>query len=383
MQVFNVYFKLIKKCIPIYIIYFLAFILLIFVKSNQSKEIYNEDYKITVGIINDDVTDKFAMNLATYLEKYCDINLIDNKADLSDRIYYGNINAIIGIPYGFLEDLLEDNIPKINVQAMDESEISLQLNALISHYINSFNEYRRYDNELSVDDIFKHLQNKLLNSEVSKKNNLDDTYVDKIIIAEIFNLSGYILIGCLFVTVGTVINIYHDSHLKKRITISLLQDRLMYGQLFLGNFIFTLCLDIILIIISYLFARNSINIFVMIRYSLNIFTFSISALTLSYFFAMLYNKKKELIYFIMIPVVIAFISGVFITQDNLRKIVLHVGSFNPLYWFVKNNNTILELSNIENMKENNTLINMVIQLLFSGVFFVLSSLLIKERRERN
>lgn len=382
MQVFNIYFKLLKKCIPIYIIYIFAFILLLLVKTNQNKEEYKEDYITKVAIINNDITDIFAKNLAIYLEKYSNPYIVSSKADLDDSIYYGNINAIINIPYGFMEDLIEDTSPKINVKTIEENEISLQLNALISHYINSFNEYRKYDNELSADKIFEQLQNKLLSSEVSKKITLDDNYTDNKLIAEFFNVSGYILIGCLFITVGTVINIYHDSHIKKRIFISLLQDREMYGQLFLGNFIFTICLDIILIIISYLFTRNSIGIFVMIRYSLNIFVYSISALALNYFFAILCDKMKKLIYFIF-PLVLAFISGVVVTQDNLREIVLHIGSFNPLYWFVKNNNEILEISNNKNMTEYNIVINMIIQFLFAGVFFVLSSLLIKERRERD
>jgi ABC-2 type transport system permease protein len=384
MQVFNMYFKLLKKCIPIYLVYGLVFVLLLFVKVRENRDEYSQDYKMAVSIINNDVSDKFADNLKMYLEKYCDFYYMDNsKIDLDDSIYYHNIDAIISIPYGFMEGMLNGDSPRIDVVTMEDNEISLQLNGLVSHYINTFSQYKEYNKDLSVDTIFLQLKDKLFQSEVSEKNSLYDTYLENKLILEFFNVSGYILFGCLFVTVGTIINIFHDDHIKKRIDISLLQNKQMYGQIFLGNLIFTLCLDLIFIVISLLFAKNNPNLIIIVKYCFNIAVYSLSALALNYFFAILYDKKKNLMYFVITPIILAFISGVFVSQDNLREIVLQIGSFNPLYWFIKNNNEIFESSNIIMRKENNIFVNIVIQLLFAGVFFVLSSLLIKERRDRD
>lgn len=384
MQIFNMYFKLINKCIPIYFLYGVVFILLLIVKIGENKDKYNQDYKMVVGIINNDVTDTFADNMKLYLEKYCDIYYMGtSKYDLDDNLYYDNIDAIINIPYGFMEGLLNDVIQKPNIETLEDNEISLQLNGLISHYINTLHEYLEHNKEINMDKIFSQLNDVLLQSEVSETNILNSNYAENKLMSEFFHVAGYILIGCLFVTVGTVINIFHDTYIKKRIDVSLLENNQMHGQILLGNLIFTLCLDAILITVGFFYTKNNLNFIVLVKYSLNIAVYSLSALALNYFFAILYEKKKSLMYFVLIPIILAFISGVFVPQDNLREIVLHIGSFNPLYWFVKNNNEIFKTSNILIGKENNIFENMMIQLLFAGVFFVLSCLLIKERKERD
>lgn len=384
MQIFNMYFKLIKKCIPIYFLYGVVFILLLIVKIGENQEKYNQDYKIAVGIINNDVTDVFTDNLQVYLEKYCDIYYMGtSRYDLDDNLYYHNIDAIINIPYGFMEGLLTEDIQKPNIETIDNNEINLQLNSLVNHYINTLYQYLENSKEMSTEKIFLDLNDVLLRSEVSETKIVNSKYIENKLMSEFFNIAGYILMGCLFVTVGTVFNIFHDTYIKKRIDVSLLENNQMHGQILLGNLIFTLCLDVVLIAVGFFYTKNNLNFIVLLKYSLNIAVYSLSALALNYFLAILYEKKKSLVYFILIPIIFAFISGVFVSQNNLRDIILHIGSFNPLYWFVKNNNQIFQSSNILIGKNNNIFEITLIQLLFTGVFFVLTSLLMKERKDRD
>jgi len=75
-----------------------------------------------------------------------------------------------------------------------------------------------------------------------------------------------------------------------------------------------------------------------------------------------------------------FISGVFVPQELLGETVLKIASFTPTYWYVKSNNTI---ANIPNMQMINTLpifINILIIIGFTLTFLAISLVLVKQKR---
>ncbi|MFP4661668.1 MAG: hypothetical protein ACLFPF_05715 [Halanaerobiales bacterium] len=79
----------------------------------------------------------------------------------------------------------------------------------------------------------------------------------------------------------------------------------------------------------------------------------------------------------------SFISGLFVPQFLLGKTVLSIASFTPNYWYVKSNNSIVKLAELDIASLAPIFINMSIVFGFALAVLSITLVLIKQKRMSN
>jgi ABC-2 type transport system permease protein len=78
-----------------------------------------------------------------------------------------------------------------------------------------------------------------------------------------------------------------------------------------------------------------------------------------------------------------FISGVFVPQAFLGKTVIRIASFTPNYWYVKSNNSIVNISNFSMENLAPIFLNMFIVAGFAVAVLTVTLVVIKQKRVSN
>ena len=79
----------------------------------------------------------------------------------------------------------------------------------------------------------------------------------------------------------------------------------------------------------------------------------------------------------------SFISGVFVPQALLGDTVKAIASFTPNYWYVKSNNTIAGMVNVNMENLSPIFVNMLIMMGFAAVMLVMTMFVVRRNRMSN
>lgn len=354
MQVFKVYFKILKKQMVSILIYgalFLGITIMMMgslIKENTKQ--FNLE-KTRVLVVNNDGQNSFLDGFLKYMEKYVTFEEVENTEEArSDALFYRKVLYIMTIPEGFTKAFLSGEKVSMQKQTIPDSTESLSVDNAINNYFNAATIYRKYSKELNSDELNTYVEQSL--DKVSKvsfdvvqendlvaSNSFNNTY---------FNYLGYIIIICFIIGVSTVMLSFHSVDIRRRLHAAPVTERSTNIQLILANFAFVMCYLLVFLIAGYLcnpYRRVNTNL---VLYWINAFFFALTALSLSYLVGISVKSKKAIAAIsTALSLSLAFLSGVFVPQEFLGATVLKVASFTPSYWFVRANNAILGLTSFK------------------------------------
>jgi ABC-2 type transport system permease protein len=117
---------------------------------------------------------------------------------------------------------------------------------------------------------------------------------------------------------------------------------------------------------------------------INALAFTIAALSISYLVGLLIkNRNAQSAAANVLSLGLCFTSGVFVPQELLSEKALTIASFNPVYWYVKANNTIGSLSNFSFNNLSSVLTYILIELGFAIAIFSVVLVIGKQKRITN
>lgn len=385
MQVFKLYFKLLKSVsIPLFIYIGIFSIFIYMLSVNNSKNSFQfQQEKIETAIINYDEDSLLVQGLFDYLEEYCNfVDVGDSDKELDDALFFRRVEYILTIPYEFGGDFITGKDVVVDKKTVPDAVYATTVDQAINNYFNTARIYINSVPNITEEELVSSIKNDLnvvshVEIDSIKKDTNQFDFMNYY-----FNTSAYIILACCLLGISMVMLSFHNKYIRRRNVVAPISIKNLNIQLIEGNFIFVLCFDIFLILISYLLIPDKYLNGNVILYWINVIVYSISALSISYLVAMLVKSKKanSAISYVL-PLGLSFISGAFVPQSLLGDTVLKLGSFTPMYWFVKGNNTIAALTsyNLNNMKP--IVLYMAIQVGFAITLFSVSLVVSKNRRQ--
>lgn len=388
MQVYKAFFKIILKNLSQIIIYFVVFIGITTILASSSPNTVATDFteaKVNIVLINHDTNSKLVEGLRKHLSQNANIKDIpDDTQKLQDALFFREVEYILRIPMGFTEGLLSEKHIQIEKTVVPNSTSGIYIDNIINKYLNTVRTYNNSIEDLTEEELISYVEKDLSKkTDVKIKSSVEETFlIEKR--AHFFNYMAYTLFSVLILGVSSVMIVFNDTELKRRNLCSPIQLKAMSFQLILGNITyaviawFTLILMSFIMYGSYMFTAKGLLLI------LNSFIFTLAVLSISFLIGNSIKSKNAMSAAANVfSLGSCFISGVFVPQDLMSNTVLKIASFTPNYWFVKANNSISGLNNINMTNLKPIFMSMLIVIGFALAMLAVSLVVIKQKRVSN
>lgn len=378
MTVFNNYFKIVKKYVPIIIIYTVIFSLIGILATSS---IGNEATSFTaskpnVAIINHDEDSIFINSFTEYLEETTNIkDLEDDEESLRDALFYAEVDYILIIPKGYTEDFMSLESPKIDTMTVPNSYDAKYTEMLLNRFLNISAVYRAsgMDEEAIAKNVKVDLEKK---SDITMMNKYDTTGLEAA--GYYYNYTNYTYIAICVYIVGLILHSFNNTNIRRRNLIGTFSYKKVNRQLFAGNLCLALLIWLLFVVISFvlypevMFSSHGILLIT------NFLMFCFTTLSIGFLIGTLLKSREAMDGIVnVLALGSSFICGAFVPQELLGDFVISISKIFPSYWFIKNNNTITRLSSFDFSSLQPIFVNMFVVLIFGIVFFIITNVVSK------
>ncbi len=383
MQVFKIFYKIVpRKFLGIFIIYTAIFvgIMSFFSKSGFTQvEDAFELSEVKISVINEDKT-----TLANGLESYInDISKpVDIKKDddnIKDALFYRETEFIVIIPEGFQNNFATSNNINIQTISVPDSTSSEYAKTIIDRYLNTAKVYILADPEMPIEEINENVLN-----DISMKTNV--SLLNRVATNDLsnfntyFNFLSYILITMLISMVGRIMLIFNNKEIKMRNYCAPISSKNYNYQLISSNLLIAVIIWVIFVVLAFIINDTTFN-HNSFLFIVNSFFLTILCLSISFLVSTFATKKSIDPIGNSLSLGLSFLGGSFIPQTLLSDQLKTIGIFNPIYWYVKVNDTIGNLSSITHTSLQPIIYGIMVQLAFTFAFLAIALVITKQKRE--
>lgn len=366
MRVFKNYFKLAAGHKFAIILYSLIFGLLLIFSTRSVKRDFYVSVKPDI-YINDEAETDLSRALVAYLDKNTMIREMDEDL-VEDKLFYQMINAAVVIPKDF------DQTRKLDFKNAPNDMYGMAVKENINQFLNQVASYERagFEKAQAIDFTSKDLDKKIKVDlkDKSKVKNKDDSLF-------YFNFLNYLILSQVILIVSTIVKLYKKSTIAMRNEVSAMPKARMNLELILGHIVtgvgvWLFYVILFALIYKYDFKASHTNLMI-----LNSLVFTITVVAMAVMLANLIGNENVMAAIMqVVGLGSSFLCGAFVPQEFLSKTALNIGKILPSYYYIKNNNML-----IENPTLGTILPNMRVMLAFALVF-VLMSLFIRPKAKR-
>lgn len=378
MQVFSVFFKILRENIPTLIIYFVITFVsaIMFVKVGVMNTTTIEEVKPSI-VIENKSDSEYAKGLENYLQKKCNVSNIDEDA-IEDAIYYRQISYVLYIPEDFESQLLSGEAIDLDMKSIPSIADSYLAKQHVEAYLATLQNNIRYSGsddakaivKMSADDLKDEVEVTLMNKKGKEQ------------VQFYLNFLCYTFCSCLIGGIGYAMYVLNKRAIKRRNVVAPLTNMSMNIQQLLAFIVYALFLGVVAVVFAYLIFPSGMSEAFAPYMILNVFVSLVPALGLAYMIGTLITSLEvQNGVSNVLCLILAFMGGCFVPQEYMSEALLKAGTFTPNYWFVKANNALYELQifDFEHLKSIYTY--MGIQILFGVVFFMIALIYSKQRRK--
>lgn len=388
MQVFKVYFKIIKANMgqmSIYLIVFLSISLIYSMSATTKTEESFSQTKTNVAFINLDDNTALLKGFKGYLSKNANfIDIENNEEKLQDALFFRNVDYIVTIPKGFTQNFLKGKPLELQKTIVPNSTTRIYVDMAINKYFNMARVYVNNMPGITEENLVK---------EVSKGSSLETSVQLKSFGVKIqnngfavasFNYLAYALFSVLIMGVSSISMVFNNKNLNRRNLCSPMKNRSFNLQLIMGNLVFALATYGVMAGLGFILNREHMMSYNGLLLCINALVFTIAALSISYLVGLLIkNRSAQSAVANVLALGFSFISGVFVPQQFLSDKAIAIASFTPTYWYVKANNIIGALSNFSFDNLLPIFTYMLIELGFALAIFSVALVVSKQNRITN
>lgn len=250
---------------------------------------------------------------------------------------------------------------------------------LLSRYIKVANIYQKsIDNEEELISKIDETLSKQSKVEITSK--LDTDSLAKATFY--YNFASYSILACLVYVICLILSSFKNIKIQKRTIISSTNYKKINRQLLLSNCLFSIILWGIYVLLSFILIGDIMISKQGIIYLANSFIFTICATSIALFIGNLVSNKNAINGIVnVIALGSSFLCGAFVPMEWLPDSVLKIAHTLPSYYYISSNEALktLEVFNFETMKP--ILTNMIVILLFSVVFIILTNRVSKRKQK--
>ena len=334
--------------------------------------------KPKILVINNDKDTKITNNLIKYIKKNSDkIDIKDNEEAIEDALFYEDIHYIVYIPKNYTKDFLNHKNPKLDIKKKDNYYASLS-EQIITRYLKVANIYNKTIN--NEDELISKINNTLKKeAKVEVTTKLDTNKLAK---ADFYyNFTAYSVLASLVYIICIVLSSFKNEKIRKRTSISSMNYKKHNRQLLISNSLFSLFIWIFYVVISFILVGNIMSTAQGIIYIINLALFIIAATSLAFLLGNIINNKNVVSSVInVIAIGSSFLCGVFVPVEYLPTSVINMGKILPTYYYVNSNNIVMTLEKVNFNTLKPVINNMIIMIIFSIVFVILTNIISNRKR---
>ncbi|AKL96544.1 ABC-type multidrug transport system, permease component [Clostridium aceticum] len=383
MQVFKAFSKIVpKKFLGVFIIYTIIFVgLAIFFSRSGLPQMEDafELSKVRVSVINEDNT-ALANGLENYINKIArPVEIEMDEESIKDALFFRQTEFIVMIPKGFQDSFTSSNYQKINTMSVPDSASSEYAKTLIDRYLNTARLYISTYPEISFEEVHE----KVL-TDISTEVNV--SFLDRIAgnsmsnLNAYFNFLSYILIAMLISMVGRIMLIFNNKEIKMRNYCAPISIKSYNFQLILGNLSLAFIIWLLFVALAFIINKGTLNQTGSFLFIVNSFVLTILCLSISFLVTTFATKNSIDPIGNCLSLGLSFLGGSFVPQALLSDTLRTIGTFNPIFWYVKVNDAIGDLTNITQSTLQPIIYGILVQLAFTVAFLAIALVVIKQRR---
>lgn len=362
MQVFNTFFKIVKKQLPSFIIYFGIFgVLIVFMSSMGTGNNAYKESRMDIAIFNNDGSAK-AYYLEQYLSEIHDVMMIeDDEETIQDYLYFQVLDYVLYIDEGF----------KLTNIKRPGSTTGVYVDNAIANFDKTYDSYilAGYRDGEAFEKTIQAMDTEDLVS-------LRGESGGKPVIFYFYLYITYILIALLINTLAPVIIALNRKEVKERSMISPFSDKKRNAQIIGGSVLFSVGIWLVMNLLSLIVCGGALFDGNNIYYLLNSVCYLIISVSVVCIVAN-FNLNSEAISMIsnIVSLSLSFLSGVFVPMEIFGDTMMKIAKCTPTYWYVRGCYNISE-----NLINGETFMYMGVQMLFALAFFVVSLVISKRMR---
>ncbi len=385
MQVFKLGLKIIRKNIPMMMIYvavFLGITITFSFASTKQQAASFADQKASVAFFSAEST-PLVDGLKKELSKSADfVKIKDDPEAIQDALYFESVTYVVRIPKGFTEQFMQGKDVRVEKITLPNSVYNAYVDLAVNRYLNTARIYLKNDAGISQQDLVARLGSDLSRgAKVSTAGGAGPSAGNVGFTSFYFIYLAYVLPLVMIFGIANVMEVYNDRDLSRRNFCSPLSAMRYNLQFILASCVFSLAAWAILLIPCAVIGRKDFFTANSAAMVLNSFALLLCASAFAFLLGSLVKGRDSISaaanVFALGP---CFIGGVFIPQKYLNDTVLRIASFTPAYWYVTATNRISELTHVNISSLSSFLYCMLVELGFAAAFLALGLVIGKKRR---
>lgn len=389
MQVFKLYFKLLKSNKWVIIMYFAIFLAVALVISdaqsvdgNNNQEAMKEEI-LTITIIDED-KESFGDALKEYFSNGNDI--VDMEYDeqkILDELYWRKLDYALVIPKGFEESLLDENVEDMELKCMKvpgyfdanffESELSLYTSKLTSLLKAGYSMEEAQQQLLDLQDE----QTKVELATFVNVNQNDKSTTFLAYVPYLFITLGMNGIGLILLT-------FNAPLVKARMECSSTTMKTRIAGLIGGILLYGALLMIAVVVVVAIVSKGSILTDARFPYFLiNMLGMLLFSLSLGFFTGTI-AKNQDVVNGLVnvLSIGLCFLGGVFVPYEFFGDAVLKVAKFVPTYWYAVTNTKIGAMTEMTSGLANDIFWQVGLVFGYALVIFAVTIVIIANKRKQ-
>lgn len=350
MQVFKLYFKILKTMLGQVLMYIGIFTGISVLLFNQQKNNDPFDYKeasLKISIVDNDnsaASQALSKNLTASNEL---IELPDYESDtIQDELYNRNVSNVIIIPNGFSDALIKNeagdmitvyNLPGTMMASIVTNNINNYIKTLRANLVS-----RQYVSEADMKECIS-----LTDTALTKKADVEITsHIDTklSLIRDLYRYLAYLFIALAVSSVSPILVSLYKKDVNVRQNCSAIKQSSYNMQLFLSILLTGVGFCSVFVVLALVLAGPVIFSLKGLLYILNMVIFMTISLAIAFLVANITSTINVLSMFAnIIGLGCSFLGGVFVPIEMLSDGVIKVAHFLPSYWYIVGNNSILTM----------------------------------------
>ncbi len=345
MQVFKLYFKVLKRNIGLMIMYIGIFSGILFgaiipnaVKNDVAKY---EDTKCKYAIFDYD-NSKTSKALADYLENtHKKVEIADDDTEtIQDELYERNVGGVVRIKEGFGNAFVQsgssvepDKIKEyIEIYAVPDANSTELFEQSINAYSTTLYTYVNAGFELS-EAVKKADEAEKVAVDVSLSKG--DAVEEVSAFAYMLKYLAWIFVCMCVVGIAPVLSVFDKKEIRDRIGCSSYKFKMINLETLLGVLVTGVGICVVFILMALAGMRDELLSLKGLLQICNMFCYMVVALAFTFFISRVTSKQE--VTSIMANVIslgMAFLCGVFVPMELLSDTVIKIAHFLPAYWYV-------------------------------------------------
>jgi ABC-2 type transport system permease protein len=383
MQVFKLFYKIIpRKFLGAFIIYTVIFVGLMTFFSysgfTQTEDAF-ELSKIKVSVLNHDNT-PLANGLESYINSIAKpVEIKRDESSIKDALFFRETEFIVLIPEGFQENFASKGGQKIETMSVPDSTGSAYARTIIDRYLKAASLYISAYPQMPIEEV-----NERVLEDISMKVNVSLLHRiaghDFSSLNTYFNFMSYILIGMLISMVARIMLIFNNKEIKMRNYCAPVSSKSYNFQIIFSNLLIAFVIWLIFVVLAFTINKEALNQTGSFLFVVNSFVLTVLCLSISFFVSTFATKNSIDPIGNCLSLGLSFLGGAFVPQALLSDQLKTFGTFNPIFWYVKVNDTIGNLTTITQSTLAPILHGILVQLAFAVAFMAIALVIIKQKR---